>query len=433
MYFSYIIIILVCLVFSAYFSATETAFLSYNRARIKTMAEKDNKKAALVLKLTEKYDKLILTILVGNNVLNVIVASIGTLLFARLFEYENPVKTAVFSVIAVTVAILVFGEIIPKSLATDFPEKFACFSAPIISVIIIILTPITFIFSGIQKLSANIVKTENDSKMSSEELLMLVDEVQQEGSIEESEGDLLKNAIEFSDRKAEDILTHRVDLEAVEFGSTKEEIAKVFTESGFSRLLVYDDTIDNVIGTIHRKDFYYGSGITGKSIKEITVPPLFVHQSEKIDDLLKLLQKNKTHMAIVLDEYGGTLGIVTMEDILEELVGEIWDEHDEVVEEFSEISENNYKVDCSVNFDNFCEFFSVTDENTESISLGGWIMEKMERIPSAGESFEYDNLFITVSETEEHRILSAIVLVNPKQTEENEEKDENEKTHNKEV
>ncbi len=418
MYLPYILIILVCLVLSAYFSATETAFLSYNRARIRTMAEKENKKAALVVKLTEKYDKLILTILVGNNVLNVIVASIGTLLFARLLENEAPVKAAVLSIIVLTVVILVFGEIIPKSLATDFPEKFACFSAPIISVVIIILTPVTFIFSGIKKLSANLVKTENDSKMSSEELLMLVDEVQQEGSLEEDEGDLLKNAIEFNDRKAEDILTHRVDLEAVEQNCTKEDIARVFTESGYSRLLVYDDTIDNIIGTIHRKDFYSGSGITGKHLKELIVPPLFVHQSEKINDLLKLLQKNKTHLAIVLDEYGGTLGIVTMEDILEELVGEIWDEHDEVVEEFTKISEDTYKVDCAVNFDDFCEFFCLEKVETDSVSLGGWIMEKMERIPVTGESFEYENLVITISQTEEQRILSVSVLIKPKVTEE---------------
>lgn len=417
MYISYILIIVVCLVLSAYFSATETAFLSYNRAKIRALEEKGNKKAELVIKLTEKYDKLILTILVGNNVLNVIVASIGTLLFARLFDYELPVRTAVVSVIVLTVAILILGEIIPKSIASDYPEKFACFSAPIISVVIVILTPVTVIFSGLQKFSANIVKTENDNKMSSEELIILVDEVQQEGSIEESEGDLLKNAIEFNDRKAEDILTHRIDLEAVELNCTKDDIARVFTESGFSRILVYDDTIDNIIGTIHRKDFYSGSGITGKSIKELLVPPMFIHQSEKINDILKLFQKNKTHIAIVLDEYGGTLGIVTMEDILEELVGEIWDEHDEVVEDFLQISENTYKVDCSVNFDDFCEFFSLEKIETDSVSLGGWIMEKMEKIPVENEGFEYENLVITVSEADEQRILFATVTVTPVQPE----------------
>ena len=410
-----IVAMLVCVIMSAYFSATETAFSSLNKTRLKALSEKGDKRAALTYELAENYDKLISTILIGNNVVNISLSSIGTLLFIKLLngaDYAATVSTAV-----ITVVVLIFGEITPKSIAKDFPEKFAMFSAPIIHVFIILLTPLNFLFSLWKKLVGSIFKGEEDAGMSQEELLLLVDEVQQDGAIDESEGELLRNAIEFGDLEAQDILTHRVDLEAVPIDATKEEVAALFTESRFSRLLVYEDSIDKIVGVIHQKDFYTGTGIVDKPLREIMTEPLYIHQTEKVDDLLQLLRTNKSHMAIVIDEYGGTLGIVTMEDILEELVGEIWDEHDEVEEPLLQIDENTFTVDGSLTLDDFCDHFDIKTDS-DSVSLGGWIMDQMERIPDEGDSFDYEHLTITVSKTDDHRVETVTVTVREKEDKE---------------
>ena len=273
--------------------------------------------------------------------------------------------------------------------------------------------PLNLIFVGWKKLISLVFRTKEEEKMSQEELLMFVEEVQQEGSIDNDEGDLLRNAIEFTDRKAEDILTHRVELEAIPSDASKEEIAEVFSKTRFSRLLVYGEDIDDIVGVIHQKDFYVGGGITGKSLKDIMSEPVFIHKSEKILDLLKLLQKNKSHIAVVVDEYGGTLGIVTMEDILEELVGDIWDEHDEVVEEYKQIADDAFIVDCSVNFEDFCERFDI-DSDSDSISLGGWIMEQLEKIPVKGDHFDFEHLNFRVTKADSHRVFAVKVTVGEK-------------------
>ncbi|MDD6322009.1 MAG: hemolysin family protein [Firmicutes bacterium] len=408
-----IIALAVLILMSGYFSATETAFLSCNKTRLRTMAEKGNKRAALVNRLNENYDSLLSTILIGNNIVNLTAASIGTVLFVRLYgDIGATVSTAV-----ITVLVLIFGEITPKNVAKDCPEKLAMFSAPIIRVLIWIFTPLNFLFGLWKKLVSKVLHLESDSKMSQEELLMLVEEVREGGTIDSEEGDLLKNAIEFNDMRAEDILTHRVDLEAVDIESTKEEIAEVFTQSKFARLPVYEDSIDNIIGILNMKDFYDGTGITAKSIRDIMTKPLFVLKSEKIDELLKLLQETKSQMAVILDEYGGTLGIVTLEDILEELVGEIWDEHDEVTEEYIPIGENRWRVDCSVNLDDFCDFFGIETDST-TISLGGWVMEQLGKVPEAGDSFEYECLSVSVVETDGQRVTFIDVEKKPEEAEE---------------
>ncbi|MBQ8144108.1 MAG: HlyC/CorC family transporter [Butyricicoccus sp.] len=407
-----------CIMMSAYFSATETAFSSLNKTRLKTMAEKGDKKAQKTLDLSERYDKLISTILIGNNVVNIAVSSIGTVFFIGLLKDGD--LGATVSTIVITIVVLIFGEITPKSIAKDAPESCAMFSAPLLGFLMTVLTPINFLFSQWKRFVGKLLKVEDDDTMSQEELLMLIEEVEQDGSIDANEGDLLRNAIEFTDQEAAEILTHRVDLEGVPVGATKEEIAAKFTETHFSRLLVYNETIDDIVGIIHQKDFYVGTGVTEKSIEEITVPPVFVHKSEKIRELLERLQKEKSHMAIVIDEYGGTAGIVTMEDILEELVGEIWDEHDEVVEPFRQISTDTYIVDASISFDDFCEQFDIEDNEADSVSLGGWIMEQLDKIPDAGDKFEYENLSIMVKETDSHRVTFAEVVVSEKPIEEEE-------------
>ncbi len=413
----YILIMSFLIIMSAYFSATETAFSSLNKTRLKNLAEKGNKKAELACSLSDKYDKLISTILVGNNVVNIAVSSVATVFFIA----KSPTHGATIATAVITILVLIFGEITPKSIAKDAAEKFAMFSAPFINILIYVLTPINYIFSMWKKLVAKIFKIEESAKMSPEELIMLVEEVQQEGTIDDDDSELIRNAIEFADLAAEDILTHRVDLEAVSLEEDKVDVARKFKETQFSRLLVYNESIDDIVGIIHLKDFYSENGITKKSVRELMTKPLFIQKGEKINDLLKILQTNKSHIAVVIDEYGGTLGIVTMEDILEELVGEIWDEHDEVVENFQEIDADTYKVDGSVNFDDFCDFFDIEAES-ESISVGGWAMECLGKIPEEGDNFEFDNLKISILETDSHRV-TLVRVVRSEKTKKDDEED----------
>ena len=394
-----ILIMAACLAMSAYFSATETAFSSLNRNRLKVLADSGNKRAALALRLAGDYDRLISTILIGNNIVNITVASVGTLLFVELYGDVG----ATVSTVVVTVVVLIFGEITPKSIAKDAPERFALFSAPFIRLWIWVLTPLNFLFSQWKRLVSRFFKTDENAKMSHEELLLFMEDVEQDGGIDENEGELLRNALEFRDLTAAEILTHRIELEAVDIGESREEIANAFTRSRFSRLLVYRDTIDQIVGVLHQKDFYVNGKMTDQPIEEIMTEPLFVYQHTKIRDILKMLQHQKSHIAVVVDDFGGTLGIVTMEDILEELVGEIWDEHDEVEEDFEKLGEGVYRVDCSVNLEDFMDFFGVRLES-DSVSVGGWVMERLNRVPVRGEVFTAGGLEITVSELNAHRV-----------------------------
>ena len=388
-----------CLILSAYFSATETAFSSANSTRLKTLAEKGSKKAKLACELLEHYDKLLSTILIGNNIVNILMASIGTVLFVRHYGDAG----ATISTVVVTVVVLVFGEISPKSVAKDCAERFAMFSAPILQVFLFVLTPLNFLFSLWKKLLAKVFRLNGESKMSQEELLMLVDEVQQDGSIDKNEGELLKNAIDFSEQQAQDILIHRVDLAALPITASKEEVAALFTETKYSRLLIYQDSIDHILGTVHQKDFYVGCGITEKPLEEIIVPPLFVLENEPISRLLKTLQKAKTHVAVVVDEYGGTCGIVTMEDILEELVGEIWDEHDEIEVFIRKTGANTFLVDAGMDFDEFAAYFRLKTDS-EMTSVSGWVVEQFGRVPESGERITAGPLDVLVTKVDNHRI-----------------------------
>ena len=392
-----IIIMAVCLMLSAYFSATETAFSSANTTRLRTLAEKGSSNAALALKLLEQYDRL-LSILIGNNIVNIATASIGTVLFVKHYGDAG----ATISTVVVTVVVLIFGEISPKSIAKDCAEKCAMLSAPILQVLIWVLMPLNLLFSLWKKLLAKVFRLNGDSKMSQEELLMLVDEVQQDGSIDRDEGELLKNAIDFSEQQAQDILIHRVDLAALPVTASKEEVAALFTQTKYSRLLIYQDSIDQILGTVHQKDFYVGCGVTDQPLSAIISPPVFALENEPIRLLLKKLQQAKTHVAVVVDEYGGTCGIVTMEDILEELVGEIWDEHDEEEVFIRKTGTRTYLVDASMDFDDFAEFFHLSVE-TEMSSVSGWVMEKFDRVPEVGDRFVSDGLRVLVTRVDNHR------------------------------
>ena len=396
---TYLTIMVVCLILSSFFSATETAFSAMNTTKLKTLAEKGNKNAALVCKLDEQYSRLISTILIGNNIVNIAMASVGTVLFTLKFGDMG----ATLSTIVVTIVVLIFGEISPKSIANNCPEQLAMLSAPVVQFLIWIFLPLNILFVGWQKLLTKIFHLEPSSKMSQEELLTLVNEVQEDGTIDEDEGGLLRNAIEFSDQEARDILIHRTDLAALPITATKDEIAEMFTETKFSRLLIYRDTIDDILGTIHRKDFYVGRGITEKEVKDIISPAIYVLESEPIRMILKKQQKAKTHVAVVGDEDGGTCGIVTMEDILEELVGEIWDEHEEAEVLLRRIAPDTYLIDASMDFEEFADYFKL-DEESEMVSVSGWVMEQFGRVPEQGDQLTYKGLEIEVTKVGNHHV-----------------------------
>ncbi len=397
-----LIVIILCIVMSAYFSATETAFSSFNRIRLKNMAEKGNKKAKLVMRLSENYDSLLSTILIGNNIVNILSASLATVLFVDMLgnEVGPSVSTAV-----TTIVVLIFAEVTPKSIAKELPEKFAMFSAPFLKMLIVILTPFNFLFGQWKKLLSFIIKSSDEGGMTEEELLSIVEEVEQEGGIDEQESRIIRSAIEFTDEEAVDILTPRIDITAVSTEASKDEIAEVFAKTAYSRLPLYKDTIDNIIGIIYQKDFHNYVYHNTREISEIIRPVLFVPKNKKISDLLKELQQKKLHIAVVLDEFGGTVGIVTLEDILEELVGEIWDEHDEVNTEIEKISETEYMVSGTANLEKLFETLGIQGiEEENSAVVNGWIMTQLGKVPQKDDVFTYKDYVVKVLEMDVNRV-----------------------------
>ena len=408
----WLVVLILC---SAYFSATETAFSSLSRIRLKNLVNDGNKKAALALRMSEDYDKLLSSILIGNNVVNIAASSLATVLFLKFF----PVYGVTLSTVIMTVAGLIFGEISPKSLAKESPEAFAMFSAPILRVIMTVLVPFNWIFGLWKILLTKIFKTKDDRGITEQELLTMVEEAQHEGGIDEQEGDLIKSAIEFNDLEAGDILTPRVDLTAVDIDEDPQALYHVFMESTFSRIPVYKDTIDNIVGVIHQRDFFVMIRTKGQRLNDIIKPVIFVSDSIKISKLIKHLQKSQAHMAVVADEYGGTMGIVTMEDILEELVGEIWDEHDDVVQDMEKLGENEYMVLGGADVEELFEVFGMKC-NVEQNTVTGWAMEQLEKMPEVGDSFTDQNLHVTVKELDGRRIGKVLVHFTPPAEEEEE-------------
>ncbi|MBR1554259.1 MAG: HlyC/CorC family transporter [Oscillospiraceae bacterium] len=396
-----IVIIIICILFSMYFSATETAFNSVSRVRLKNKAEDGNKKAELVLKLSENYDELLSTILIGNNIVNILCSSLATLLFVRLLN-DNDLGATV-STIVMTVILLIFGEISPKTIAKESPEAIAMFSAPFLNVLIFLLTPFSFIFKQWQNLLSKIFKSSEESGITEQELLTIVDEAEQGGGIDKDESELIRSAIEFNELEVRDIFTPRIDIEAIPADISKEDAAKVFSESGYSRLPVYEGTIDNITGILYHKDFFNIAFRSKTNISEIVKPAIFVPKSKKISDLRKELQEQQLHIAVVMDEFGCTVGLVTLEDILEELVGEIWDEHDEIVREISKVGENTFVVSGKANVEKVFEVLDVESE-FEAMTVSGWVMEVLEKIPSQDDTFESDGLKVRVMKMSGKRI-----------------------------
>lgn len=401
-----LIIIIFCVVMSAYFSATETAFSSLNRIRIKNMAEKGNKKAQLVLELSDNFDSMLSTILIGNNIVNILGTSLVTILFVNLLGEDTGASVAT---IVTTVVVLIFGEVSPKSIAKEMPEKFAMFSAPFLQILTVVLTPFNFFFKQWKKLLSMVFKSSDDGGITEEELLSIVEEAKQDGGIDEQESVLIRSALEFTEQQAVDILTPRVDITAVSTEATKEEIAEVFADTAFSRLPLFEENIDHIVGIIYQKDFHNYAYRTDKPISDIVRPVVFVPKTKKIGTLLKELQQKKLHIAVVVDEFGGTVGIITLEDILEELVGEIWDEHDEVSQEIERKSENEYVVSGNANLEKLFETMDIelSEEEGHVVVVNGWIMNQLGKVPEVDDSFDYEGYHVKVMEMEGMRVAKA--------------------------
>ena len=405
----HIIIIVVCVLLSAYFAATETAFSTFNRIRVKNMAEKGNKKAALALRLSDNYDSLISAILIGNNIVNILASAMATLLFAKLIINQDLAATV--STAVLTVVILVFGEISPKTIAKYNPESFVLFSAPIINFVRVILFPFIIIFNGWQKLLAKLFKKNEDQGMTEEELISIIKEAEEEGGLDKDDGELIKSAIEFNDLEVGDIFTPRIDITALPVGADKETVAKTFSESGYSRLPVYDGDIDNVVGILYYKDFYTVAYKTNVALEEIIKPVIYVAKTQPVNELMKELQEKQLHMAVVTDEFGSTAGIVTLEDILEEIVGEIWDEHDEIIEEIKEVGENEYVVSGKANTEKLFDELDIDlGDEIDAVTVGGWAMEVLGKIPEVGDTFEEHGVAVEVLEMDGRRVESVHVL-----------------------
>lgn len=403
--------LVVLVLLSAFFSGSEMSFASLSKSKLKIMAQDGKKGARTALSLADRFDTLLSTLLVGNNIVNIAASSIATTYFIKLCKDES--TGSLVATVVMTVVILVFGEITPKTLAKDSPEKTAMHSAPILKALNIVFFPINFLFSLWKKLVNKIFKTESDQSITEEELITIIDEAEEGGSLDEQESELIRSAIEFNDVDVEDILTPRVDIIAIPEDAPIDEISEVFRKQRFSRLPVYRDSIDNVIGVLHEKDFNNMIYEKKSDISEIFHTVVFVPEKMKTSKLLRTFQKSKVHMAIVVDEFGGTAGIVTLEDVLEGLVGEIWDEHDEVIEECRKVGDNVYMISCGANFDTVSETLGFTDDENESATIGGWVQKELGKIPDVGDRFTYENLEVEVTKTENRRAIEVRVSITP--------------------
>ena len=411
-----IIILIGLILLSAFFSSSETAFSSINQIKLKHMIQKGDKRAERTYHLSLKFEKLLTTILIGNNIVNILSASIATVFFVRNFgNIGVTLSTAVM-----TTLVLIFGEITPKSLSKKVPERFAIVVTPFLIFFTWLLFPFIYLFSLWQRLMNKTFKFETDDGITEEELLTYVHEVQQEGGINENEGNLIRSVIDFDDLLVEEIFTPRVHVVAVDINSDTKSIIKAFKQSGYSRLPIYDTNIDHIIGTINHKDFYNLVLIDKEPLENIIKPPVFVTEYMKVSHLLNLLKAHKAHLAIVKDEYGGTLGVVSMEDILEELVGDIWDEHDEIVEQVIKIDESHYKVKGHADLEDLFELIGI-DVELDVSTVNGWVTDELGKIPTAGDQFRFQNLLVSVMSADMKKVLEVMIEIVPITDDESEE------------
>ena len=397
---------------SAFFSASETAFSSLHQIRLKSRAEDGDASAARVLAMAEKYDKLLSTILIGNNIVNIAAASIGTILFTRALGAE---RGATMSTIVLTIVVLIFGEVTPKSLAKEMPETVATAVSPMLNLLMVLFTPLTWLFSQWKRLLGHFVHSTEEDTITEGELMTMVSEAENDGELTDRESELIRSAIEFD------------DVVAVEDNTSLDEVAQTFAESGYSRLPVYHDTIDNIIGVVHEKDFYLARLKKETSLEELVKPTLYTTGSTQISQLLRTLREQHHHLAVVVDEYGGTEGIITLEDILEELVGEIWDEHDEATEDFHKQSDGSWIVLGSASVDDLYEMLGLPeDEDIDSNTVNGLVQEKTCHLPKVGDRFTLGGYDGVVTRTAKRRVTE--VRLTPAEKPEPE-KNDDEKSH----
>ncbi len=408
--------IIVLILLSGFFSSTETAYSCSSRIKLRSLATSGNKRAAKTLKLAEEnYDRLISTILVGNNIVNLTASTLTGLFFVQILK-GTAVDPNLISTIVITVAVLIFGEITPKFIAKTYPEKFSMTFYPLVMFFYYLLYPINIIFNGYKWLISKIFRLKNNDVITEEEIMTVVEEAEEDGTLREEETNLIRSVIEFDDLEVGDILVPRVNIVAMDQTDDMEEFRKVFEKEGYSRVPVYKDTIDTIVGTVHEKDFFNAYLAGKKSVKDIIQDAYYTTEHAKISKLLKQLQQKKVHMAIVLDEYGGTLGIVTLEDILEELVGEIWDEHDEEVNYFKQLNGNTFIIDGKAPVADMFEELEVEfdEEEYEASTVSGWIIEKLGEIPRANTKFMHENLEIEIMKSTVKRVWQIKVIVKEK-------------------
>ena len=418
---TYTLIIVVLIIFSALFSAVETAYSSASKIKLRNMQNNGNPKAGIVLKTLENYDRFLTTILIGNDVVNIVAATIGTVLFSLIMKNNGPTV----STIVITIVTLMFGETAPKSLAKQAPERFACAMTGFVGFFSIVLSPLAYVLTGWTWLVSKIVNIKEDESDISDELITMVDEAEKEGDLEEHESDLISNAIGFNDLDVKDVLTPRVDVVAIDITASAEEIEDVFRKNSFSRLPVYENSIDNIVGVIHEKDFYELRYHNKGPVRKIIKPVIYTSPNTKISTVMKQLQGAKLHLAVVLDEYGGTEGIITLEDILEELVGEIWDEHDVVEDYYTKLDDHTWLVKGDAEIDDLIERFNVEEEQEEFdfITVSGWAIHELGHIPQVGEEFDYKNLHVTVTKADQRKVLEVKVEIHEKNRDQKEDEE----------
>lgn len=387
----------ILVMFSGFFSGAETAYSSLNKVKLKAKMKdgKANKNIRLALKLAEKYDVVLSTVLIGNNIVNIAATSLATLFFTGILG-DNSDMGATVSTVVMTIVVLIFGEVTPKTIAKEKAERIAVIIAPAVNFFTFIFAPLNFFFRAWKLLLNKVFKTGEKDTVTEEELKTYVDEARTGGEIDNNESELIRSSIEFDDIDVGDILVPRVDVEAVDKYAPFSEIERVFNSTNFSRLPVYINDIDNIVGVIHQRDFESARKRSLKSLRTVIKPVPAVSPDTKISKLMRIFQKNKTHLAVVIDEFGGTEGIVTLEDILEELVGEIWDEHDEVQNDIEQTGANEYIVQGGMSVMDFYEYFGIYKEEKDISTVNGWIMKNTDKIPQLGDTFEKDGLHASV-------------------------------------
>ena len=386
-----IIVLVVLILLSAIFSATETAFSSLNPIKLKHLIEKGNKRAKKTLELSESFEKVLVTILVGNNIVNILAASLATILFISWFNNDLGIT---LSTVVMTTLVLIFGEITPKSLAKEVPEAFAMFITPFMQFMYILLFPLVYIFYSIQKVMRQLFKVKS-SKMTEEEVITYIEEASKDGSINSNERDLIQKVFLFDQLKVLDILTPRVSIEAIELSDSVEDMKTIFESTGHSRLPVYDKDLDHIVGILHYKDFMFLIWPLKKTLKQVMSDPIEVTEYMRVVDLLHVLKTKKEHLAIVKDEYGGTEGIVTLEDIVEELVGDIFDEHDEIVKPITQLNDLTYVVSSDTDIDTLCETLKISYDG-DAQTVNGFILDIYGKIPKVSDTLAYQGYDITI-------------------------------------